>query len=106
MFTLILPTGLISKQHPLEIYVYDGHYTDSLQRGIANRYSPNGIVGKSHLSTEYPIVGHDHLLNIDIGKPPTPLTSRKFAPSILSKLYSWDMLGINHTVYQQPVHHT
>lgn len=39
------------------------------------RDAPNEISIKSHLSTEYTIVGHDHLLSIGIGILPTPLTS-------------------------------
>ena len=35
--------------------------------------TPNGIVEKSHLSTEYTIIGYDNLLSIGIGKSPTPL---------------------------------
>ena len=57
----------------LEINVHDGHNTDSLQRDIVKCDTPNGIVEKSHLSTEYTIIGHDHLLSIGIGKSPTPL---------------------------------
>ena len=45
---------------------------------IVKYYNPNAISVKSHSSTEYTIVGHDHLLNIGIGKSPSPLIRRKF----------------------------
>ena len=55
--------------------------------------TPNEISIRLHLSTEYTIVGHNHLLNIGTGKSPSPLTSRKFDPSILFRPYFMVYVG-------------
>ena len=66
--------------------VHDGHYTDSLQRDVVKRDTPNDSALNNLITTEYVIIGISQLYQIlgsvltphilhpkGIGETPTPL---------------------------------